>query len=161
MKAIVAVYHTKESDIWGIGASGTQPLILSADRNFFRQTTKGHPIVVGHTTFLDFPNKQPLPNRRNIILTRKNIQIQGAEIVHDIQTLSELKINDAFVVGGASIYKQLLPLCDEVYVTHIYSNIQADVFFPNLYKEEGWEVETITSGNEQNIDFKIERFKRR
>ena len=160
MKAIVAVYHNKESNIWGIGAEGTQPFALSADRSFFRETTKGHPVIVGHTTFLDFPNQKPLPHRRNIVLTSKNIQIEGAEIVHDIQSLTSLGLEDAFVIGGASIYKQLLPLCDEVYITHIYKDIKADVFFPTLHVGE-WEVQTLATGHENFIEFKIEKFKRR
>lgn len=158
MKAIVAVYHTHDNEIWGIGANGTQPVVLNADRAFFRKTTKGHPVLVGYKTFLDFPNQQPLPARRNIILTRQNIQIPGAEIVHDIQDLNLHDLQEAFVIGGASIYKQLLPVCDEVYITHIYTDINPDVFFPNLTIEGNWEVQTIAEGYENDIEFKIEKF---
>lgn len=160
MKAIVAVYHTKDADEWGIGANGTQPLTLSVDRTFFRQITKGHPVIVGYNTLLDFPNQKPLPHRRNIVLTRKNIQIDGAEVVHNIQNIPT-NLEDAFVIGGASIYIQLLPFCDEVYITHIYKDINADTFFPNLYKDESWEIETLEMGHENGIEFKIEKLKRR
>lgn len=157
MKAIVAVYHTHDNDQWGIGANGTQPLVLSADRAFFRQTTKGHPVIVGYRTFLDFPNQQPLPGRRNIILTRQNITINGAEIIHSVNDLPLEELQDAFVIGGASIYKQLLPLCDEIYLTHIYTDINPDVFFPNISLDACWESTIINTGRENNIEFKIEK----
>ena len=74
MKAIVAVY-----DDWGIGANGTQPVVLSADRKFFREMTRGACVVVGRRTLADFPGGRPLPNRENRVLTRdKNRTIPGA-----------------------------------------------------------------------------------
>ena len=158
MKAIVAVYHTHDNEIWGIGANGTQPVVLNADRAFFRKTTKGHPVLVGYKTFLDFPNQQPLPARRNIILTRQNIQIPRAEIVHDIQDLNLHDLQDAFVIGGASVYKQLLPYCDEVYVTHVYTDIAPDVFFPKLVNNSEWQSVTLETGEENGIEYKIEKF---
>ena len=64
MKAIVAVY-----DDWGIGANGTQPVAVSADRKFFRETTRGSAVIVGRRTLADFPGGKPLPNRVNIVIT--------------------------------------------------------------------------------------------
>ena len=75
MDAIVAVY-----DDWGIGANGTQPVALTADRKFFRSVTKGATVIVGRKTMLDFPGGRPLPNRRNIVLTRQELQIEGASL---------------------------------------------------------------------------------
>lgn len=161
MKAIVAVYHNKSEAQWGIGANGTQPLVLSADRKFFRNTTNSATIIVGYTTFCDFPNQQPLPNRRNIILTRKNIQIPEAEVVHDIQELFQKDLTNAFVIGGASIYKQLFPFCDEIYITHVYQDINPDVYFPNISTSPEWSCEEIASGTENAIDFKIEKYIKR
>ena len=158
MKAIVAVYHTPDSLTWGIGARGTQPLVLSVDRKFFRHTTNGAPVIVGYTTFLDFPNQQPLPNRTNYIITRKNIQIDNALVIHDIQELIKLNLQDAFVIGGASVYAQLLPYCDEIYVTHIYQDITPDVFFPNLSLLSNWESIELQSGQEAGVDYVIKKY---
>ena len=73
MKAIVAVYHEHDNAEWGIGKNGTQPLVLAADRKFFRKTTTNSTVIVGYKTMLDFPNSEPLKGRRNIILTIKEI----------------------------------------------------------------------------------------
>ena len=97
MDAIVAVY-----DDWGIGANGTQPVALAADRKFFRSVTKGATVIVGRKTMLDFPGGRPLPNRRNIVLTRQDFQIEGVEIVHSTEEAEKLACNDekVFVIGG-------------------------------------------------------------
>ena len=72
MELIVAVY-----DDWGIGKDGTQPVALSADRKFFRETTKGATVIVGRKTLADFPGGRPLPNRVNVVLTRQKTEIEG------------------------------------------------------------------------------------
>lgn len=161
MKAIVAVYHEHGDENWGIGKDGTQPIALHVDRNFFRTTTKGHTVIVGYKTMLDFPNQRPLPNRRNIVLTRQDIQIDGAEVVHSIEELDKDDLQDAFVIGGASLYHQLIDYCDELYITHIYKDISADVYFPKLKNLQNWKVETIAHGYEDCIEFKIEKLIRK
>ncbi|OLA28731.1 MAG: hypothetical protein BHW33_07060 [Firmicutes bacterium CAG:137_57_8] len=77
MDAIVAVYED-----WGIGAEGTQPVALSADRRYFREKTQNAWVIVGRKTLGDFPGGRPLPNRVNLVLTRGNPEIPGARIVH-------------------------------------------------------------------------------
>ena len=77
MDAIVAVY----SD-WGIGDGGTQPVVLHADRVHFRQVTEGAAVIVGRKTLSDFPGGRPLKGRYNIVVTRQDIQIEGAQVVH-------------------------------------------------------------------------------
>ena len=72
MELIVAVY-----DDWGIGRDGTQPVALSADRRFFRETTRGCMVIVGRRTIEDFPGKKPLPGRVNVALTRSEQEIPG------------------------------------------------------------------------------------
>ena len=72
MELIVAVY-----DDWGIGKDGTQPVALSADRKFFRETTRGATVIVGRRTVEDFPGKKPLPGRVNVVLSRKGVEIPG------------------------------------------------------------------------------------
>ena len=77
MDAIVAVYAD-----WGIGAKGTQPLVIPADRRRFRELTMGAAVIVGRRTLDDFPGGRPLPGRENLVLTRQNIVIEGAQVVH-------------------------------------------------------------------------------
>ena len=107
MELIVAVY-----DDWGIGKDGTQPVALSADRKFFRTTTKGAMVIVGRRTIEDFPGQQPLPGRVNVAMTRQNVEIPGFTVAHSPEEAMELAktAEKAFVIGGGSVYKQMLPL---------------------------------------------------
>ena len=77
MELIVAVY-----DDWGIGKDGTQPIALSADRKFFRETTKGAMVIVGRKTLADFPGGRPLPNRVNVVMTRQDVELPDVVICH-------------------------------------------------------------------------------
>ena len=137
MEAVVAVY----SD-WGIGAQGTQPLVVPADRVRFRELTTGHAVIVGRKTLGDFPGGRPLKNRHNIVITRPNSTIDGAEVVHDMEEAMELaKAHDrCFVIGGASVYEALLEYCDTAFVTKTYVEPAADRFFPNLDQLPNWQI---------------------
>ena len=158
IEAIVAVY----SD-WGIGANGSQPVSLSADRKFFRQTTTGAWVIVGRKTLADFPGGQPLPKRVNLVLTRSNPEIPGALVVHSPQEALE-KARDAervFVIGGASVYRQMLPYCKRVYVTKVGVCPQSDVFFLNLDESPDWELESVLqSGEEAGIRYEMCLYRR-
>ena len=135
MEAIVAVY----SD-WGIGANGTQPVVLKADRAHFRELTRGAAVIVGRRTLEDFPNGKPLKGRNNIVLTGKNISIEGAEVVGSVAEAVEAaeKYPRCLVLGGASVFRQLFPYLDKVYVTKIDLAPQSDSFFPNLDEAPDW-----------------------
>ena len=135
MEAIVAVY----SD-WGIGAGGTQPIALDADRKFFRRMTKDACVIVGRRTLADFPNGKPLPNRVNLVLTSQDVQIPGATVVHSPREAAEVAggYDRAMVIGGASVYRQMLPCCDRVIVTKLGICPESDVFFPNLDEDPQW-----------------------
>ena len=135
MEAIVAVY----SD-WGIGCGGTQPVTLRADRRHFSEVTKGAAVIAGRKTLADFPGGRPLKNRVNIVLTRGNTQIDGAVVVNSAaEAVAEAKkYPRAFVIGGASVYGQLLPLVDRVYVTKIEAGPRSDSFFPDLDADPAW-----------------------
>lgn len=138
MEAIVAVY-----DDWGIGASGTQQIVIPEDRKRFKELTEGAAIVVGRKTLEDFPDGKPLPNRTNIVLTRQDIEIEGAIVVHSVEELLETvkEMPKVFVVGGASVYQQLLPLCEKIHITRIFTRPKSDVFFNNLDEDFNWTVE--------------------
>ena len=136
MDAIVAVYSN-----WGIGAEGTQPLVLHADRQFFRRMTEGAAIIVGRTTLEDFPGGKPLKGRHNIVMTRQNLEIEGAVVLNSVEAaLEEAKRYDkAFVVGGASVYMQFFAHYRRVYVTQIDSTVDCTAFFPNLDHNADWQ----------------------
>lgn len=134
MDAIVAVY----SD-WGIGAKGTQPVVLKADRALFRKLTDGATVIVGRKTLEDFPGGKPLKNRRNIVISRRDIQVEGAEVAHSLEEAVALVGSErSFVIGGASVFKQFYPVLDRVYVTKIDLCPESDSFFPNLDEEPDW-----------------------
>lgn len=135
MDAIVAVY----SD-WGIGRGGTQPLTLRADRRRFRELTQGAAVIVGRKTLADFPGGAPLKNRVNIVLTRRDIEIGGAVTVHDAAAaLAEAEKHPrALVIGGESVYRQLLPHIERVYVTKIDAAPHSDAFFPDMDASPDW-----------------------
>ena len=118
MDAIVAVYAD-----WGIGAKGTQPLVIPADRRRFRELTMGAAVIVGRRTLEDFPGGKPLPGRENFVLSRRNITIEGAQVVHDPDEAVAAAAQHArcFVIGGDSVFRQMFPHMTRVYVTKIDS----------------------------------------
>ncbi|MBO5323199.1 MAG: dihydrofolate reductase [Oscillospiraceae bacterium] len=159
MELIVAVY-----DDWGIGKDGTQPIALSADRKFFRETTRGCMVIVGRRTIADFPGQKPLPGRVNVALTRTAQEIPGFTVCTSPAEAVELaKTTDrAMVIGGGSIYKQMLPVCDTAYVTKVHCTPESDTYFPNLDADENWYLsETIRSGEENGIRYDICLYKKK
>ena len=153
MELIVAVY-----DDWGIGKDGTQPIALSADRKFFRETTKGAMVIVGRRTIADFPGQQPLPGRVNVALTRQNIQLPGFTVVNSPEEAVALAktAERAMVIGGGSIYRQMLPYCDKAYITKVHCTPESDTFFLNLDESPEWEQrEVLRSGEENGVAYEM------
>ena len=136
MKAIVAVDKN-----WGIGKDNGLLFNIPEDMKFFRQTTLNKVVVMGSNTLRSFPNGNPLKNRTNIVLSSK-IQREDCIVVKDLEGLfSELKKypqEEIFVIGGAMLYKTLLPYCTEVLVTNVDADGLAQVFFENLDSKEDW-----------------------
>ena len=140
MKAIVAVDKN-----WGIGLKGKLLVSIPADMKFYRSTTLGKVVVMGRKTLESFPNGAPLKDRVNIVLTKNtSFQKNGVIVVHSIDELKdELKkynSDDVYVIGGETIYKQLIDECDTAYVTKIDYAYEADAYFPNLDEKDNWEV---------------------
>ena len=159
MELIVAVY-----DDWGIGSDGTQPIALKADRKFFRETTRGAMVIVGRRTVEDFPDKKPLPYRTNVMLTRSADAVEGFTICNSAEEAVELakKSDRAMVIGGGSIYRQLLPYCDTAYITKVHVTPVSDTFFPNLDEDPAWEAESVLlSGEENGITYEMVRYIRK
>ena len=153
MDAIVAVY-----DDWGIGRDGTQPIALSIDRKFFREMTRGAMVIVGRRTIDDFPGKKALPGRVNVALTRSDMEIPGFTVCHSPEEAAEFAktAEKAMVIGGGSIYRQMLPFCDRAYVTKVHVTPESDTFFPNLDKDANWELsEVLQSGDENGISYEM------
>ena len=153
MDLIVAVY-----DDWGIGRDGTQPIALSADRKFFRETTRGAMVIVGRRTIDDFPGKKPLPGRVNVALTRSDAEIPGFTLCHSPEEAAEMAKNaeKAFVIGGGTIYRQMLDFCDRAYVTKVHVKPESDTFFPNLDEDDAWELsKVLQSGEEDGISYEM------
>ena len=153
MDLIVAVY-----DDWGIGRDGTQPIALSADRKFFRETTRGAAVIAGRRTVADFPGQKPLPGRMNVILTRQGGEYPGFTVCSGIGEAMEVLKNQqrVFVIGGGSIYRQMLPLCDRAYVTKVHVTPPSDTWFPDLDADGAWALsETLMRGEENGIAYEM------
>ena len=140
MNLIVAV-----DEISAIGYKNELLIRIPADMKMFRQETTGKVVVLGRKTLETFPNGQPLKNRTNIILsTKKDYQVKDAIVVHSIEELLEELKNypseDIYIIGGETVYRQMLPYCDVAHVTKIDRKYEADAFFPNLEEDGNWEI---------------------
>ncbi|WP_421938915.1 dihydrofolate reductase [Pedobacter sp.] len=114
---------------------------MPADLKFFKQTTTGHTVIMGRKTFDSVG--RPLPNRRNIVITRDTqLKINGVEVVNSLPEALEITKEEekpVFIVGGAEIYKQALPLTHTLFLTTIHHQFEADTFFPPINRSE-WKV---------------------
>ncbi len=121
---------------WGIGQNGKLLVRLSADLRRFRQITLHNVILMGRKTLESFPDGKPLSDRINVVLTNnRNYQCPPAVTIHslwDIFGLEKKYHAPVFIVGGESVYKQLLPYCQKAYITKIKASYIADAFLPNL-----------------------------
>lgn len=121
---------------WAIGNKNKLLVSIPADMRFFRETTQGNVVIMGRKTLESFPQGQPLKNRVNIVITRDpDYQVKGAVVVHSVEEAVEESRKyegEVFVIGGESIYRAMLPLCDRAYVTKTDHAYQADTWFPNL-----------------------------
>jgi len=117
----------------GIGKDNGLLWRLPADLKHFKDITTGHPVIMGRKTFESVG--KPLPNRRNIVVTRKtDLEIPGAEVVNTIEAAIALcdDKEEVFIVGGAEIYKMAMTLTDKIYLTVVHGTFDADTFFPPI-----------------------------
>lgn len=152
MNMIVAVDRN-----WAIGNKDRLLVSIPNDHKHFREETTGKVVVLGRKTLQTFPQGQPLKNRINVILSRdRNYRVKDAVVVHSVEELlEELKqydTEDVYVIGGESTYRQLLPYCDVAHVTKIDHAYEADTYFPDLDREEGWK---ITAESEEQTYFDL------
>ncbi len=136
MKAIVAVDKN-----WGIGKDNGLLFFIPEDMKFFRQTTLNKVVVMGSNTLKSFPNGSPLKNRTNVVLS-KTVSRDDCTVIDDLQRLlqylKQFPSDDVYVIGGAMLYRTLLPYCAEALVTKVNADGDADTFFENLDALPNW-----------------------
>ena len=161
MNLIVAVDKN-----WAIGCGNKLLVSIPQDMKFFRETTMGKVVVMGRKTLESFPGGQPLKKRTNIVITRdKNYNVKDAIVVHSVEeALEELKKyneEDIYVIGGESIYRQMLPYCKVAHVTKIDHAYEADTYFPNLDEMNDWEITGVSDEQTYfNLEYEFVRYER-
>ena len=150
MKLIVAVDRE-----WGIGYRGELLATVKEDLAHFRELTVGKTIVYGSSTLRTFPYGRPLKNRINLILsTNPNFKPEGAVVLHSVEELIAYEKShpeeDIVVVGGASVYKQLMPYCETAYVTRFDASFEKDAYFPNLDENPSWQCISVSETHYSN-----------
>lgn len=138
MNVIVAVDKN-----WAIGYQNQLLVSIPADMRFFRDETTNKVVIMGKNTLESFPGGQPLKNRTNIVIAlEKDYKVKDTIVVNSIEealeTVKDYKPEDIYIIGGASIYKQMLPYCTVAHITKIDYAYTADTFFPNLDEMEDW-----------------------
>ena len=152
MNLIVAV-----DNHWAICHKGELLVRIPNDHKFFREETTGKVVVLGRKTLETFPQGMPLKNRTNIILSSNpDFKVKDAIVVHGMEELQEeLKkydSKDIYIIGGESVYRQMLPYCDVAHVTKIDHRYEADTYFPDLDQMEEW---AVTADSEEQTYFDI------
>jgi dihydrofolate reductase len=136
-----------------IGVNNSLPWHLSEDLKHFKTLTTGHTIIMGRKTYESIG--KPLPNRRNIVISRNlNAFYGGVEVVHSLEDAFSTSSNDeeVFIIGGSNIYEQSLHLVEHLYITEIKKAFEGDAFFPeidkSLWTESARETHTSSDGLE-------------
>lgn len=147
---------------WAIGKDNGLLFHISQDMKFFKEHTVDKTVVMGRKTLESLPKGNPLPNRKNIVLTRdKNFTKEGVTVYHSIDELLEnigvAESFDTYVIGGESIYRELAPYCSVAYVTKVDAEVEnADAFMVNLDNAPDWEVKEETETfEEKGYEFKF------
>ena len=122
-----------------IGKNNTLPWNIPEDMKHFKDITSGNVVLMGRNTWESIPEKfRPLPNRKNIVVTRKENYVvpEGVELYSSIEEpLDKYKKENLFVIGGASIYKQTIDKADTLYITEVHRQVDGDAFFPEIDKQ--------------------------
>ncbi len=154
MNLIVAVDKN-----WAIGKNNRMMWSIPADMKFFRETTKGNVVIMGRKTLESFPQGQPLKNRVNIVITKnREYRVKGAVVVHSVKEAiekAEEYEGEIYVIGGESVYREMLPLCDKAFVTKIDHAYDADTYFPDLDRMKEWRMTKIS---EEQTCFDLEYY---
>lgn len=144
---------------WAIGYENKLLFRAKADMKRFREMTTGKVVVMGYNTLHSLPGGKPLPDRVNMVLSRKpGLTVEGADVCGDLGTLFEeierYPEEDVFVIGGAEVYRQLMPYCGKAYVTKFDEVATADSFMENLDENPDWKlIETSEPLEEDGLEF--------
>ena len=136
---------------------------ISEDLRNFKRITSGHPVVMGRKTFESLG--RPLPNRTNVVITRQRLEIPGCTVVHSLEEAVMLfpKDEEVFVIGGAQIYAEALPLARRFYLTRVFHAYEGDTKFP-AWDENEWRPvssESFSCGKDYPWPFAFELYERR
>jgi dihydrofolate reductase len=138
-----------------IGKDGSLPWHYSEDMRYFKRTTMGHALLMGRVVFESL-NKKPLPGRKNIVLSRgQNFeQVPTFSAIDD--ALASLQNEEVvFCIGGGSVYRQVLPITDELFVTEIHQKYEGDTRFPEYRDEIGFIWREIKRDNREALSFVV------
>lgn len=143
-----------------IGIGNTLPWHIPEDLAHFKKVTQGKPVLMGSKTWESLPEKfRPLPGRTNIVIAKKKDYVlpEGVLLFNDLDSpFKELLDEEIFIIGGGSIYAQMIGIADTLYITHIHRKVDGDVFFPeidsNIWKE---------TEREDHEDFSFVTYKRK
>lgn len=164
MKLLAAVDQN-----WGIGLRGELLVRLSDDMKRFRRLTDGGILIYGRRTLETFPRARPLPGRLNIIMSRQSdYQVNGARVCHSLSELGRTLLSEAerpiWVIGGESLYRQLLPFCCYAFITKVDSRREADAYIPDLDTDVKWHlvrqepwlsgINSMNTAEEENLRFR-------
>ncbi|MDR2728150.1 MAG: dihydrofolate reductase [Chitinispirillales bacterium] len=135
---------------WGIGYEGKLLFSIPEDMKQFKTLTENKVVVMGHSTLKSLPNSKVLKNRTNIVLSRNsNLQINNAAIYNSVeQLLSAIKSfnsNDVFIIGGQTVYEQLIDYCEFAYITKVNTQRNADRYFPDIERMSNWKIQDQSS----------------
>ncbi len=126
---------------WAIGSKGRLLYNIPQDMVFFKAKTTGGTVIMGRKTLASLPHGKPLKGRRNIVLTRGELHIEGAETAHTAEEAAAMVRGggEAFVIGGAEVYALMLPWCERAYITRVYKwSPDIDAVMPHLDKQPYW-----------------------
>ena len=142
---------------WAIGNKGQLLVRIPGDHRMFRQETLDKVVVYGRKTLETFPLSQPLDRRTNIILSANpDYKVRNATVAHSIEELlailREYDTEDVYIIGGESIYRQMLPYCDVAHITKVDYEYEADAFFPNLDEDPEW---VVTADSDEQTYFDL------
>ena len=157
MKNISLIVAVSENMV--IGKDNKLAWHLPDDMNYFSNMTKGHSIIMGRKNWESIPKKyRPLPERKNIVVTRNNkFEDKGAIIVNSIEKAVEkartFDEEEIFIIGGGEIYKLGFPYVDKLYITEIYANIDGNTYFPKWNKENWKEISRISHPKDEKHEF--------
>lgn len=140
---------------WAIGNKNKLLISIPADMKMFREETTGKVVVMGRKTLESFPGQRPLPKRTNIVLTKnRDYKVNDAIVVYSIEELmEELKkydTEDVYIIGGETIYRQMLPYADVCHITKIDRAYEADAYFPDLDTDPEW---SVTAESDEQVYF--------